>query len=295
MTPTAAHTMGCMQPSGVLPFFSALGIGERAALMAFADQALQPPPPEMVRWYCGAQALGLLTPIRAAWLVQHLPACQVLDSALVWDAAQWSAAQRSSVLQATLLAAREQGLLTGWRNERFSFWEAGCTNPDPAREALLQVERAGFRFLGMLSHAVHVNGFLPDGRVWCGQRALSKATDPGMLDNITAGGLPAGEGVHDCLQRELAEEAGLHALQGVVVQAAGTVRTARLEPQGWHDEILHVYNLTLQSHFTPVNQDGEVAAFHCLQAQEVLAAIQRGAFTVDATQTLLQGLRHVLA
>jgi 8-oxo-dGTP pyrophosphatase MutT (NUDIX family) len=188
--------------------------------------------------------------------------------------------------------ARDQGLLTGWRDERFSFWHTDCSTPDPQRPALLDVERSGFRWLGMLSHAVHVNGFMPDGRLWCGRRALSKATDPGLLDNITAGGLPSGETAQTCLQRELAEEAGLFSLDGHGLQGAGKVRTSRLEPQGWHDEIVHVFNLTLGNAFAPVNQDGEVAEFVRLSPQQVLAKMLGGEFTVDAVQTLIQGLRY---
>jgi ADP-ribose pyrophosphatase YjhB (NUDIX family) len=111
-----------------------------------------------------------------------------------------------------------------------------------------------------------------------------------MLDNVTAGGLPSGERIQDCLLRELAEEAGLFSLDSHVVQNAGRVRTSRMEPQGWHDEIVHVFNLTLASHFVPANQDGEVAEFMCLSPQQVLASMLAGDFTVDAVQTLLQGL-----
>ena len=85
---------------------------------------------------------------------------------MVWHAVNTENAQRSEQLQAALLTARDQGLLTGWRNERFSFWHADCHTPDPQNPAFLDVERSGFRWLGMLSHAVHVNGFLPDGRLW---------------------------------------------------------------------------------------------------------------------------------
>ena len=224
-------------------------------------------------------------------MAQQLPACELLPQELVWQAEAASEAQRSAQLQTVLLSARDQGLLTGWRNERFSFWHADCRSPEPQRPAILSVERSGFRWLGMLSHAVHVNGFLPDGRLWCARRALSKATDPGLLDNVTAGGLPSGETVRDCLQRELAEEAGLLSLDGHQLQEAGSLRTARQEVQGWHDEIVHVFNLTLAHDFVPCNQDGEVSEFLCLSPQQVLAQALAGAFTVDAVQTLLQGLR----
>jgi isopentenyldiphosphate isomerase len=275
-------------------FFQALDAPQQAALLAFAVQAEQPLPASLLPWRCGPWALGWLEPMRSAWLAGQLPACTLTSQGLLWDAAHWNMAQRSEALQSTLLAARAQGLLGGWRDERFSFWHSGCSTPEPAREALFAVERAGYRFLGMQSHAVHVNGFTPDGRLWCGRRALGKATDPGLLDNLTAGGLPTGEDVLGCLRRELAEEAGLFKLEEHALQAAGWVRTARMEAQGWHDEIVHVFNLSLAHGFVPHNQDGEVQAFLCLPPAQVLARMQLGEFTVDATQTLLQGLRYAV-
>jgi isopentenyldiphosphate isomerase len=281
-----------MQHTGPQNFLISLSTADQRLLLALAAQARQAPPADWLPWRCGDLPLGWLSTARATWLAHHLGDCSLLPNGLVWHAEEASEARRSEQLQTALLAARDQGLLTGWRDERFSFWHADCTTPDPKRPALLQVERSGFRWLGMLSHAVHVNGFLPDGRLWCARRALSKATDPGMLDNLTAGGLPSGEAVLTCLQRELAEEAGLFSLDGHVLQAAGSVRTARLEPQGWHDEIVHVFNLQLASDFVPVNQDGEVAEFMCLSAPQVLTQAQAGAFTVDAVQTLIQGLHY---
>ena len=281
-----------MQHTGAQKFLHSLSPAEQSSLFALHAQALQPVPADWLRWRCGDLPLGLLSPQRAAWLAQALCGCSLSSTELVWHAAQGGEAQRSQSLQATLLAARDQGLLTGWRDERFSFWHADCVTPEPQRPAFLNVERSGFRWLGLRSHAVHVNGFLPDGRLWCARRALSKATDPGMLDNVTAGGLPGGETVARCLQRELAEEAGLFSLEGHALQAAGSVRTSRRELQGWHDEVLHVFNLTLAADFEPVNQDGEVAVFMCLNPQQVLRQALSGAFTVDAVQTLLQGLRY---
>jgi isopentenyldiphosphate isomerase len=280
-----------MQNTGAQNFLASLNRAEKARLFAFDAQARQATPDGWSPWFCGDQLLGLLSRERATWMVQHLPACSLLPQGLVWHAQDDGEVQRSEQLQAVLLRARDAGLLTGWRDERFSFWHADCITPEPQRPAFLRVERSGFRWLGMLSHAVHVNGFLPDGRLWCARRALSKATDPGMLDNFTAGGLPSGETVQTCLLRELAEEAGLFSLEGHGLQAAGNLRTSRQEPQGWHDEIVHVFSLSLAGDFVPANQDGEVAEFMCLSPQQVLAQAQASAFTVDAVQSLLQGLR----
>jgi 8-oxo-dGTP pyrophosphatase MutT (NUDIX family) len=279
-----------MKPSGSHGFWQGLDASQRSFLMALRVSAVQPRPRHWIEWRCGAASLGWLAPGRAQWLAQRLPASNLSTQGLTWQAEGWTEPQRSASLQAVLLQARSDGLVPGWRDEHFSFWDSDCTQPDPQRPAFFEAERAGFRFLGLLSHAVHVNGFMPDGRLWCGRRALHKATDPGKLDNITAGGLPSGETVMNCLQRELAEEAGLFRLSDHACQAVGQVRTSRQEPEGWHDEFLHVFNLSLAEDFAPINQDAEVSEFVCLDPSQVLAQIEAGALTHDAVHALLQGL-----
>jgi len=277
---------------GALAFSQSLSPAERAWLTAFSTRAVEPPPVAYLPWHCGQALLGIVSPSTAQWLTSNLDHCVAEGAHLVWQSEFWTLSERSQHLQAALQRARDQGLLSGWRDELFSFWSTDCETPRLDLSPLFNVERAGFRFLGMLSHAVHINGFMTDGRLWCARRALSKATDPGMLDNITAGGLPSGESVEQCLHRELWEEAGVSSLEMHVLQTAGSVRTSRLEPQGWHDEVLHVFNLTLNDEFQAMNQDGEVDEFMCLQPKNVLARIEAGELTVDAIQTLLQGLRY---
>lgn len=227
---------------------------------------------------------------RALQVSQDLADCRWIDNHLVWYPQGAGFEERSRALQTLLLQHRKQGLVTGWRDECFSFWNAGFDSPDAQVLAYLSVERAGFRYLGMMSHAVHINGFLPDGRLWCGRRSRHKATDPGLLDNLAAGGLPTGESILACAQRELYEEAGVSAIAEGALVRMGFVRTSRPEPEGWHDEILHVCNLELEPNFAPANQDGEVDEFVCLYPPEVLERIRQGAFTVDAAVALAQGL-----
>lgn len=275
---------------GPREFLNALDAAQQQRLLSLRASALHTPPAHFMRWWCGEQPLGILSPEHARWLEHTLSPCTRTPRGLVWHAGDLNRMERSHALQSALERAKAEGLLTAWRNERFSFWHSQCESPDPELVALFDVERSGFRFLGMLSHAVHVNGFLPDGRLWVARRARTKATDPGMLDNVTAGGLTAGETVLGCVQRELFEEAGLPSLEGHLVEVARSIRTSRQEPEGWHDEILHVMNVTLATNFVPRNQDGEVSDFMCLSPQEVLQCIEAGDMTADATQSLVQGL-----
>ena len=142
----------------------------------------------------------------------------------------------------------------------------------------------------MMSHAVHIHGFLPNGDLWCGRRSDHKPTDPGLLDNLAAGGLTAGEAPSATALRELAEEASLHLPNANRLRCSGVIRTQRPEPQGWHDEQLLVYTLHLSEQETPTNADGEVQEFLCLSPGEVVSRMQSGQFTVDACASLAQGL-----
>jgi len=202
--------------------------------------------------------LGVLSPERAELVQASLPGCtrHALHGAprLHWNAAHLPTAERSTLLQHALQSWHQHGEVHGWRGESFAFWTHDTDLPPTDTPPLLQVERAGFRFLGMPSHAVHINGFTPQGLLWCGRRALSKATDPGMLDNVTAGGLPAGESPRDCALRELQEEAGATLNHAAQLASAGTIRTARQDTGGWEQR-------ALPDTAPGVPQEGVAAAF----------------------------------
>ena len=271
-------------------FAAALAPSQRVALQALRTNARQTPPPSCIPLRCGSQTLGQLLPDHAHALASVLPHCVFQADALHWNAAHESPARRSAQLQAALQQLRDQGHIKGWRNEAFCFSPGADGNPDTQQAAFLQIERAGFRFLGMMSHAVHINGFTPDARMWCGQRSAGKATDPGMWDNVTAGGLAAGETLASCARRELSEEAGYRLTVPQQLVPAGRVRISRATPTGWHDEMLHIFNLALPADFVPCNQDGEVQSFACQSAAQVMAQIAAGQFTADAALAIAQGI-----
>ena len=66
---------------------------------------------------------------------------------------------------------------------------------DPDGPVLAQVDRGALPALGIAAEGVHVNGLVerPDGPwMWLGRRAKDKLLDPGKLDHIVGGGVPAG-------------------------------------------------------------------------------------------------------
>ena len=241
-------------------------------------------PHDFLPWFCGPQKLGYLSAARARLLAHHLEHTRLHTDRLDWNASHWEINTRSEALQRVLLTLRDAGHLPGWRNEIFSFFAADSDRP------LLQAERAGFYFLGMRSDAVHVNGVTADGRMWIARRSASKTEDPGLFDNLCAGGLGADETPMQAVTRELYEEAGLRLRAAHNLRYAGSVNVGRVREGGWHEERLRVYNLLLAAGEQPANQDGEVQDFQLLEATQIARLIASGQFTPDAAAAINKGL-----
>ncbi len=280
-----------MTKASIQKFQNALSESERHVLQQCLQQAMRPLPEDALPWYLGNahSPTGHLTPAHAKVLLGIRHDWTLLPHGLVWDTPEATHASRSAALADVAAELRDLGCVTGWRDEKFSYWpdseilcQGQCIEPSHKLTAAFEMERAAYRFFGLRSHAVHVNGFTEQGFLWCGHRALTKPTDPGMLDNIAAGGLPVGESLQSCGVREMAEEAGLSETLALTAIADGQVTTCRSVARGWHFETLWVYNLLVPVDVQPVNQDGEVANFSLLSPQQVIQAIAANAMTLDA-------------
>jgi isopentenyldiphosphate isomerase len=287
--------------TGLQKFRNALGEAEIQVLQNCLQQAKQALPEDALPWYLGQAhtPTGYLTPDHANIILSLRQDWQRVPHGLVWDASDHTHVSCSDALAALAAELRELGHITGWRNEKFSYWPDAeilvngvCVEPSDALTAAFEMERAAYRFFGLRSHAVHVNGFTEAGEMWCGRRSMTKPTDPGMLDNIAAGGLPVGESLQSCSVREMAEEAGLAEDLAVTAWANDYVTTCRSVKGGWHYETLWVYNLLVPADVQPVNQDGEVAEFSLLSPQQVVQAIATKTMTVDASCVVAHAVLH---
>jgi len=75
-----------------------------------------------------------------------------------------------------------------------------------------RIDRGAIPAFGIQATGVHLNGLVrqADGlHVWVARRARNKALDPGKLDHIVAGGVPAGLTSAETLVKEAAEEAAI--------------------------------------------------------------------------------------
>jgi 8-oxo-dGTP pyrophosphatase MutT (NUDIX family) len=122
------------------------------------------------------------------------------------------------------------------------------------------------------------------------KRAASKPTDPGLWDTLVGGMVPASDTVPQALERETWEEAGLRMEQLHDVQYGGQVVTRRPAgevPHGYVVEVLDWYRCVVPQGLQPANQDGEVAEFRAMDADEVARRLQAGEFTLDAAAILV--------
>jgi 8-oxo-dGTP pyrophosphatase MutT (NUDIX family) len=143
------------------------------------------------------------------------------------------------------------------------------------------VDRGAVPLLGIPAAGVHLNGLVhgPDGlQVWVGRRALNKRLDPGKLDQMTAGGVPAGHDARSTLIKEAAEEASLPEALARGAVEVGRLRYAMQRREGVRRDTLTCFDLELPASFTPRPNDGEVVEFMLLPIAE---AARRVAETDD--------------
>lgn len=135
---------------------------------------------------------------------------------------------------------------------------------DFGAEPLMCMDRSAVAYFGVRAYGIHVNGFVRDGNqtwLWIGRRAKDKAVAPGKLDNMVAGGQPAGLSLHENLLKEAAEEADIGPDLAARAVPVGAVTYCMENGQGLKPDTLFCYDLELPMDFTPRNTDGEIEEF----------------------------------
>lgn len=179
------------------------------------------------------------------------------------------AASRTLAVLAEWLAARGFCRLRG---------EAFDVREEPDGPVLALLDRGALPVFGVAAQGVHVNGILRRGGrlfLWMGVRSADKAIAPGALDNLVAGGVPAGLDAGATLLKEAAEEAGIPPALAAAARPVGRISYVMSGPEGLRRDLLHCYDLDLPEGFTPTPQDGEVERFVLLPAEEVLDLVRR--------------------
>lgn len=173
-------------------------------------------------------------------------------------------------LQAVVDALTAEGLCRA-RGEAFDI------RADPDGPVLGQIDRGAVPAFGVFAVGVHVNGLVqrPDGlHLWIARRAANKLLDPGKLDHIVAGGVPAGLSPDQTLVKEAAEEAAIPADLARQAQCVAMIGYAMERPEGLRRDLLHCYDLMMPDSFEPRAVDGEVAGFELWPIAKVVEAVR---------------------
>lgn len=225
-------------------------------------------PDGLVPFVVAGNAVGLVHTDTAGRLAAWPEVFAVDDTALVLSPDLATAAQRSAAVATVLAALRDEGLMSGWRDELYPVF----ANPDDP--PLLSIERAAAVLFGILTVAVNLNGYVEAAEgglsLWLQRRSASKPISPGKLDVLVSGGLPVGADPFENLVKECAEEAGIEEALARRAQFVGTVGFRTRRPDGIHHGHYLNYDLALPPDFTPDNRDGEVEAFYLWPADRVI-------------------------
>jgi 8-oxo-dGTP pyrophosphatase MutT (NUDIX family) len=178
--------------------------------------------------------------------------------------------QRTRAVHEVLKDLVRNGKLKKLRNEPYQVGTGW------GEEALLTVDRAVVPLFGIEAYGIHVNGFVraKDGlKIWVGRRAKDKATAPGKLDHLIAGGHPHGISLADNLIKEAKEEANMPADLAQQAKPVGAVSYRLRNEEGLRNDILFIYDLELPESFTPKNTDGEVEEFFLWPVEKVMQVL----------------------
>ncbi len=97
--------------------------------------------------------------------------------------------------------------------------------------------------------------------MWVGRRAPDKLLDPGKLDHIVGGGVPAGLDPAETLLKEAPRRPGCPPPWPPRPCIAGVISYTMDRPEGLRRDRLHCYDLLLPESFVPHPVDGEVTGF----------------------------------
>lgn len=242
--------------------------------MSFADRLAGVAPHDPARYRpfrVEGAALGAMAHDFAERLREFPDVFRVGDGAVDLAPALRDPASRTRAVEGALRRLRERGLISGWRGEHYPV--AGSFSAPQ----LFTMERAAIPLFGIRAYGVHMNGYVRAGKklkMWVGKRSLTKPTAPGKLDQLVAGGQPAGLSLKENLVKECKEEADIPESLARRAIPVGGISYCTERSEGLRNDVLFLYDLEVPEDFQPHNTDGEIDSFHLWPIERVIEVVR---------------------
>jgi 8-oxo-dGTP pyrophosphatase MutT (NUDIX family) len=212
-------------------------------------------------FYIGAAQVGYVKPDFAAILARVSA-----EITLYPDQATLAASAAGKLNEIAAAAGSRQ------RSEDFD------VRAEPEGPVVALLDRGALPDFGVIGVGAHLNGLVrkPDGlHLWVAKRAADKKLDPGKLDHLVAGGVPAGLTPFETLLKEGEEEANLPPKLMRAAKPVCRLRYNMERPEGLRRDLLYAYDLVLPEDFSPHPNDGEVESFALWPLTRVLETISQ--------------------
>jgi hypothetical protein len=151
---------------------------------------------------------------------------------------------------------------------------------------------------GVRAYGVHVNGFVRKAggiHLWIGTRAAGLMIEPGKLDNMVAGGQPAGLSLAKNVIKECKEEASIGARRAKAAVPTGVITYACERDGGLRADTLFCFDLEMRKDEAPKPSE-EITRFDLMPIAEVLRLVRAtDRFKFNVTLVIIDfAIRHGL-
>ena len=149
--------------------------------------------------------------------------------------------------------------------------------PEVGQPALMTIDRGAADLFGILSTGFHLNGIVQSGqnlKMWVATRAKNRGTFPGLLDNMVAGGQPAGLTLEENVIKECHEEASIEEKLARRAVPSGQISYTMQVGTKMRRHVMYVYDLELPSSYRPTPLDGEVEKFELLPIENIIDIVK---------------------
>ncbi len=223
-------------------------------------------PDDFIPFIVAEKKLGWITKSFSKHLIRWEDVFKFSDFGITLNPNLSTPEARTKAIEPILKLLHKEGVINSWVGELYA------VNNYYGEVPAFLMERAAVSFFGVRGYGVHANGLVEksDGTyIWIARRTKNKPFWPGQLDQMVAGGQPAGLGRIENLIKESAEEANIPASIVATPELVSTLHYRGASSRGMNVDTLFNYDLYLPEGFVPENTDGEVDEFILMSLEEM--------------------------